>query len=310
MTMIHTNRPTTRTIHTAAVALLASALALGGHETAGADSTGAAGATSSRPDVIAAVTDDARVVIVDSRTGELLREVHGPEDGGPGQAVERGPDGTIYYEVLDADVGSAVRSFDPATGERRRFGRGRRPAVDSSGTRLAVIVDGAPVVIRTIDLVSGARANYPLPAPNLVGDITWMGPDLVVLDTYDFAGPVQGLSSFRLSTGELIEPTGDRARLQGKFSAGRLRRGDVTALVDPDFQLGAPRVGERIVEAPLDGGRATLVRRGEWLDLSLSDDARWLVAAATDGTFTIRDPRGGFSTVASPDRVVAVDLDW
>jgi hypothetical protein len=136
------------------------------------------------PTQAVAVTQDGRLVVLDTSSGQAVevRELdRGPdprvevEEGTPAYlgAPSLTPDGaTVYYHFCcEPVVGDLFRVPVDGSAEPERLGFGSDPTVNRQGDRLAYVAYDA-IVVR--DLASGAEASFPDPdhAGTMV-DVTW-----------------------------------------------------------------------------------------------------------------------------------------
>lgn len=139
----------------------------------------------SRPEWFVGVTEDGRLVVVDSVTGDRLRELDAMED--PTAAPEEDPyltqaiadvavapdRETVYYsDCCEPAVGTIYRI--PADGgQRERVADGHNPAVSPDGARLAAAHESEIVVV---DVSSGEQFFIEDSRGGLAGHPTW-SPD-------------------------------------------------------------------------------------------------------------------------------------
>lgn len=246
-----------------------------------------------------AVTDDARIVVLDSRTGAEVRKLADLSHAmGLRQGVPFFPLGEIALSPDRAELFYAERFNRRSTvvcrvllleGRTERIARGEAPAVSPDGAELALAVAGKHSphsAIAVLDLRSGERYRIELDDDEedffqvfgTITEISWSGDEDVLAYTLDYEGPEthvldltedQSLSSARYLEGFLASPTWMTDRIVGliesccypewKKEPGRALVYDLTTATKRPLRTSGPA-------ATIDAGRArkwlTVLRGG------------------------------------------------
>ncbi len=124
-----------------------------------------------QPETWVGITDDFRLVVVDTATGDEVRELHAFDDpndfgeggepvaaGSFGGTVVRSPDGqTVYYDTCCEPAPGIVYRVPIGGGEPEQVTVGSYPALSPDGTKLAV---AELSTLKVIDLATGEETSY------------------------------------------------------------------------------------------------------------------------------------------------------
>lgn len=257
------------------------------------------------PERLVAITEEGRMVLLDARSGEELRELDAlaapgatpAEDGTPAPNtltdLALSPDGqVVWYGDCCEPAGGNLYTVPTAGGEQMLLSNGSEPEVSPDGSTLAV---RTTIGIGLVDARTGEHLGE-IPDEDFQGDTrrpTW-SPDgsMVAWERLADGGEQVAVAEATGGAAPRAVPRPDGASWQ--LPAWRADGLLTVAAQCCGFDVGAIAAAEGAVVDPADGEVvATFPHPAAVADQDYDPSGTWLLVTYADGTLVAIDPEGG-----------------